>query len=76
MKNFSVIVPGGLNTDILDLGVDRLLSPGELTLGGKVNIGSGGKSRNMAQMTGLSQKSPHKVKHLLICESGKADESQ
>lgn len=33
------------------MGVDRLLSPGELTLGGKLNIGPGGKSRNMAQMT-------------------------
>ena len=28
-----------------------MLSPGELTLGGKLNIGPGGKSRNMAQMT-------------------------
>ena len=27
-----------------------MLSPGELTLGGKLNIGLGGKSRNMAQM--------------------------
>jgi len=45
-----VIVPGGLNTDIIGLGVERILSPGELTLGGRLRIGPGGKARNMAQM--------------------------
>ena len=50
MSQFRLIVPGGLNTDIVGLGVDHLLSTGELTLGGKLYIGPGGKSRNMAQM--------------------------
>nr|NIR95675.1 ribokinase [Gammaproteobacteria bacterium]NIW50336.1 ribokinase [Gammaproteobacteria bacterium]NIX59727.1 ribokinase [candidate division Zixibacteria bacterium] len=50
MKNFTVIVPGGLNTDIVGLGIEKLLAPGELTLGGRLKIGPGGKSRNMAQM--------------------------
>jgi len=45
-----IIVPGGMNTDIVALGVDRILGAGELTLGGKIYIGPGGKSRNMAQM--------------------------
>jgi ribokinase len=50
MKEHLVIVPGGLNTDVVGLGVDRLISAGELTLGGKLKIGPGGKARNMAQM--------------------------
>ncbi len=50
MKRHLVIVPGGLNTDIVGLGVDRLLSAGELTLGGMLKVGPGGKARNMAQM--------------------------
>ncbi|UCE20664.1 MAG: ribokinase [Candidatus Aminicenantes bacterium] len=50
MKDHLIIVPGGLNTDIIGLGVDNLLAPGELTLGGKLKIGPGGKARNMAQM--------------------------
>ena len=50
MKKPLVIVPGGLNTDITGLGVDRILDPGELTLGGELRIGPGGKARNMAQM--------------------------
>ena len=45
-----IIVPGGMNTDIVGLGVDRILGAGELTLGGEVHIGPGGKARNMAQM--------------------------
>ncbi|GAB4363163.1 MAG: ribokinase [Calditrichia bacterium] len=45
-----IIVPGGLNTDIIGLGVERLLQPGELTLGGELRVGPGGKARNMAQM--------------------------
>ncbi|OGS20358.1 MAG: hypothetical protein A2252_00445 [Elusimicrobia bacterium RIFOXYA2_FULL_39_19] len=48
--NISVIVPGGLNTDIIGLGVNRILKTGELTLGGELKIGPGGKSRNIAQM--------------------------
>jgi len=50
MKEHLIIVPGGLNTDIVGLGVEKLLAPGELTLGGKLKIGPGGKARNMAQM--------------------------
>ncbi len=50
MTNHLVVVPGGLNTDIIGLGVDRLLGAGELTLGGELKIGPGGKARNMAQM--------------------------
>jgi hypothetical protein len=46
MKEHLVIVPGGLNTDIVGLGVDRLISAGELTLGGKLMIGPGGKARS------------------------------
>ncbi|MCJ7680056.1 MAG: PfkB family carbohydrate kinase, partial [Candidatus Aminicenantes bacterium] len=45
-----IIVPGGLNVDFAGLGVDRLLGQGELTLGGTLKIGPGGKARNMAQM--------------------------
>jgi ribokinase len=45
-----VIVPGGLNIDMVGLGVDRIIGPGELTLGGTLKIGPGGKARNMAQM--------------------------
>jgi ribokinase len=50
MKDNLIIVPGGLNTDIIGLGVKKLLAPGELTLGGELRIGPGGKARNMAQM--------------------------
>jgi ribokinase len=45
-----IIVPGGMNTDIVGMGVDRILGPGELSLGGEIHIGPGGKARNMAQM--------------------------
>ena len=51
MNKIIVIVPGGLNTDFIGLGVDKLLGPGELTLSGELRIGPGGKSRNIAQMT-------------------------
>jgi ribokinase len=49
-KKYLVIVPGGLNVDIIGLGVDKIIGAGELTLGGKLKIGPGGKARNMAQM--------------------------
>lgn len=49
-KKIQVLIPGGLNTDLIGLGVPRLLGSGELTLGGNLQIGPGGKSRNMAQM--------------------------
>jgi len=41
---------GGLNTDIIATGVSALLQSGELTRSGKLVIGPGGKSRNMAEM--------------------------
>lgn len=46
----SIIVIGGLNTDILGLKVHRLVGSGELTQGGELQISAGGKSRNIAQM--------------------------
>ncbi|TSA33654.1 MAG: hypothetical protein D4R64_13690 [Porphyromonadaceae bacterium] len=52
-KDLRIIVPGGLNTDLIGLGVDRLLGPGELTLGGAFHVGPGGKARNMAQMAAV-----------------------
>lgn len=48
--DIKIIVPGGLNTDIVAVGVERLLGSGELARGQKVKIGPGGKSRNIAQM--------------------------
>jgi ribokinase len=45
-----LVVAGGLNTDIVALGVDRLLSAGELTHSGRLLIGPGGKSCNIARM--------------------------
>jgi len=41
---------GGIGTDITGLGLNRLVGPGELELGGELRIGAGGKSRNIAQM--------------------------
>ncbi len=49
-NDIKIIVIGGLNTDIIGLGVDDLLGPGQLTLSGELVIGPGGKSRNIAQM--------------------------
>lgn len=49
-KNTSVIVVGGLHTDIIAQGVKKILGSGELTLGKELTIGPGGKSRNIAQM--------------------------
>ncbi|MBN2026029.1 MAG: bifunctional hydroxymethylpyrimidine kinase/phosphomethylpyrimidine kinase [Actinobacteria bacterium] len=49
--DIGLIVIGGLNTDIVALGVDRLLSPGELTRSGRLLIGPGGKSCNLARMS-------------------------
>ncbi|MBN2366197.1 MAG: hypothetical protein EH225_09390 [Calditrichaeota bacterium] len=51
MPNPLVIVPGGLNTDVIGFGVPKIIGSGELTLGGELKIGPGGKARNMAQMT-------------------------
>jgi len=52
-EELQIIVPGGLNTDLIGLGVERLLGPGELTLGGIFHVGPGGKARNMAQMAAV-----------------------
>lgn len=49
--DIGLIVIGGLNTDITALGVDRILSPGELTRSGRLLIGPGGKSCNLARMS-------------------------
>jgi len=49
-SDIALVVAGGLNTDITALGVDRLLSPGELTRSGRLLIGPGGKSCNLARM--------------------------
>jgi ribokinase len=49
-NEIKIIVIGGLNTDIIGLGVNELIGPSELTLGGELVIGPGGKSRNIAQM--------------------------
>jgi ribokinase len=45
-----VIVPGGLNVDLIGLGVEKIIGVSELTLGGELRVGPGGKARNMAQM--------------------------
>ncbi len=45
-----IIVPGGLNADIVASGVTKLASRGELVVGEELRIGPGGKSRNVAQM--------------------------
>ena len=49
-EDLGIIVVGGLNTDIVALGVDRLLAPGQQTRSGKLLIGPGGKSCNLARM--------------------------
>jgi len=47
------VVPGGLNTDIIGAGVPEIIDQGELSLGGKLNIGPGGKSANIARMAAV-----------------------
>ncbi len=49
-QGIDLIVVGNMNTDIVALGVDRLLSAGELTHSGRLLIGPGGKSCNIARM--------------------------
>ena len=51
IDDISIIVLGNINVDIFGHGVERLLQPGELSYGGTVSFGAGGKSRNIAQMT-------------------------
>jgi ribokinase len=45
-----LVVAGSMNTDIVALGVERLLAPGEQTRSGRLLIGPGGKACNMARM--------------------------
>jgi ribokinase len=49
-SDIGIVVIGGLNTDIVALGVDRLLPPGELTRSGRLLVGPGGKSCNLARL--------------------------
>jgi len=49
-ENVVVIAVGGMNTDFSAIGLPYLAGGGELTYGGVLKIGPGGKSRNMAQM--------------------------
>ncbi len=49
-QGIDLIVAGNMNTDIVALGVDRLLAPGEQTRSGRLLIGPGGKACNMARM--------------------------
>jgi ribokinase len=53
MNRVSIIVLGGLNTDIAGLEVSSLIGEGELSFGGQLKIGPGGKSRNIAQMASI-----------------------
>lgn len=55
LDNLSIIVIGGLNTDIVALGAKKLLLAGEHTYAEKLHIGPGGKSRNIAQMIAALQ---------------------
>lgn len=56
-SDLSIIVIGGLNTDIIALGAKKLLQAGEHTYAQSLQIGPGGKSRNIAQMIAvLTQK--------------------
>ncbi len=49
-QNLTTIVIGGLNTDIVALGVKKIIQAGEHIYGKRLKIGPGGKSRNIAQM--------------------------
>ncbi len=49
-SGLSIVVVGGLNTDIIAMGAKKLLRAGEHTYAEKLHIGPGGKSRNIAQM--------------------------
>ena len=49
-SGLSIIVIGGLNTDIVAIGAKKLLKAGEHTYASELRIGAGGESRNMAQM--------------------------
>ena len=50
LEQLSVVVVGGIATDIFGLGFERLPGVGELSYGGSLHFGAGGKSRNLAHM--------------------------
>ncbi len=50
IDDISVVVLGSLNTDIIALGIDKIIGRDEDTTGGECRIGPGGKARNIAQM--------------------------
>jgi ribokinase len=50
LSKIRVVTIGCVNTAIAAIGLEHLASAGELSYGGSINIGPGGKSANMAQM--------------------------
>lgn len=53
---FKIIVVGFLNTDIVASGITEFPNPGEHVYAKNLQIGPGGKSRNLAQMVGVLSK--------------------
>lgn len=49
-SKIKAVVAGGLGTDLFGLNLARLVGKGELHFGGRLHVGAGGKSRNIAQM--------------------------
>jgi len=49
-RDIKIVIPGALHTDIVALGVERLLGQGEFTRSGQLHINAGGKSPNIARM--------------------------
>lgn len=50
VKNIEIIVPWGLNTDIIWMWVSDIVGKWELSFGWDLKIWPGWKSRNLAQM--------------------------
>jgi len=50
LEQLKVLIIGSLNIDFVGLNIPKFLNPGELSYGGELFIGPGGKSRNIAQM--------------------------
>ncbi|CAN5950044.1 unnamed protein product [Sphagnum jensenii] len=53
LDQICVVTVGCVNTAIAAIGLDYLAQAGELSYGGTLNIGPGGKSANMAQMIAI-----------------------
>ncbi|MDO8609900.1 MAG: PfkB family carbohydrate kinase [bacterium] len=53
MNLISIIVSGGLNTDIIVTGIKKFPSAGEHVYGKELTFGPGGKSRNIANMSAV-----------------------